>query len=43
VVTGGDNVEGRGAFFEPTVSTDVTPDVRAFHEELFGPVASSTV
>jgi len=32
-----------GAFFEPTVSTDVTPDVRAFHEELFGPVASSTV
>ena len=39
MVTGGANVEGRGAFYEPTVLTDVTSDMCAFHEELFGPVA----
>jgi succinate-semialdehyde dehydrogenase/glutarate-semialdehyde dehydrogenase len=39
VVTGGGRIEGPGAFFEPTVLTSVTPDMRAYHEELFGPVA----
>jgi succinate-semialdehyde dehydrogenase/glutarate-semialdehyde dehydrogenase len=28
-----------GAFVEPTVLTDVTPQMRAYHEELFGPAA----
>jgi succinate-semialdehyde dehydrogenase/glutarate-semialdehyde dehydrogenase len=39
VRTGGRRPEGPGAFFEATVLTDVTPDMRAFREELFGPVA----
>ncbi|MDJ0321085.1 NAD-dependent succinate-semialdehyde dehydrogenase [Pseudarthrobacter sp. PS3-L1] len=37
--TGGHQVEGPGSFMEPTVLTDVTPDMRAFSEELFGPAA----
>lgn len=32
-------MEGPGAFVEPTVLADVTPDMRAYHEELFGPAA----
>ncbi|HVQ88709.1 MAG TPA: NAD-dependent succinate-semialdehyde dehydrogenase [Actinomycetes bacterium] len=39
VRTGGRRVEGPGAFIEATVLTDVTPEMRAFREELFGPVA----
>jgi succinate-semialdehyde dehydrogenase/glutarate-semialdehyde dehydrogenase len=39
VQTGGHRVSGPGAFFEPSVLTDVTPAMRAFREELFGPVA----
>ncbi|MGZ4729378.1 MAG: NAD-dependent succinate-semialdehyde dehydrogenase [Acidimicrobiales bacterium] len=39
VRTGGRRPEGPGAFVEATVLTDVTPDMRAFREELFGPVA----
>ncbi len=39
VVTGGDRIARRGAFVEPTVLTGVTPDMRAYSEELFGPVA----
>jgi succinate-semialdehyde dehydrogenase/glutarate-semialdehyde dehydrogenase len=39
VRTGGKRPEGPGAFLEATVLTDVTPDMRAFREELFGPVA----
>ena len=37
--TGGRRVSGPGAFFEPSVLTDVVPEMRAFREELFGPVA----
>ena len=36
VVTGGNN---DGLFFEPTILTDVTPDMAVFSEETFGPVA----
>lgn len=36
---GGQRADRPGAFVEPTVLTDVTRDMRAFHEELFGPVA----
>lgn len=37
--TGGNHLPGPGAFVEPTVLADVTPDMRAFSEELFGPAA----
>ncbi|MBB6627159.1 NAD-dependent succinate-semialdehyde dehydrogenase [Nocardioides sp. KIGAM211] len=37
--TGGKRVERTGAFMEATVLTDVTPEMRAFGEELFGPAA----
>jgi succinate-semialdehyde dehydrogenase / glutarate-semialdehyde dehydrogenase len=39
VVAGAGRIAGAGAFFAPTVLTDVTPDMRAYREELFGPVA----
>jgi succinate-semialdehyde dehydrogenase/glutarate-semialdehyde dehydrogenase len=39
VVTGGGRPEHAGAFVEPTILTDVTPEMRAYHEELFGPAA----
>jgi succinate-semialdehyde dehydrogenase / glutarate-semialdehyde dehydrogenase len=39
VVTGGDRIDRPGAFVEPTVLTGVTPGMRAYSEELFGPVA----
>jgi succinate-semialdehyde dehydrogenase / glutarate-semialdehyde dehydrogenase len=37
--TGGKRVDRPGAFVEPTVLTGVTPAMRAYHEELFGPAA----
>jgi succinate-semialdehyde dehydrogenase/glutarate-semialdehyde dehydrogenase len=37
--TGGQRVDRPGAFVEPTVLTDVTPQMRAYGEELFGPAA----
>jgi succinate-semialdehyde dehydrogenase / glutarate-semialdehyde dehydrogenase len=39
VVTGGGRPDSPGAFVEPTILTDVTPDMRAYSEELFGPAA----
>jgi vanillin dehydrogenase len=39
VVTGG---KYEGNFFHPTVLADVTPDMAAFRDELFGPVAAVT-
>jgi succinate-semialdehyde dehydrogenase/glutarate-semialdehyde dehydrogenase len=30
---------GKGAYFAPAVLTGVTPEMRAYREELFGPVA----
>lgn len=39
VRTGGRQIDGDGAYYEPTVLTDVTPEMRAFREELFGPAA----
>src|SRR6201996_9477672 len=38
LVAGGELAED-GAFFAPAVLTGVTPDMRAYKEELFGPVA----
>jgi succinate-semialdehyde dehydrogenase / glutarate-semialdehyde dehydrogenase len=37
--TGGKRVDRPGAFVEATVLTDVTPEMRAYREELFGPAA----
>jgi succinate-semialdehyde dehydrogenase/glutarate-semialdehyde dehydrogenase len=39
VVTGGGRIDHPGAFVQPTVLTGVTPKMRAYAEELFGPVA----
>ena len=39
VRTGGKRVDRPGSFMEATVLTDVTPDMRAYTEELFGPAA----
>jgi succinate-semialdehyde dehydrogenase/glutarate-semialdehyde dehydrogenase len=32
-------LEGEGAFYSPSILDHVTPKTRAYHEELFGPVA----
>jgi len=40
VLLGGSRVEGPGAFMQPTILTDLRPGMAAYHEELFGPVAS---
>ena len=39
VATGGKRHALGGTFYEPTVLTDVTPDMKIFREETFGPVA----
>ena len=39
VKTGGHRVDRPGAYVEATVLTDVTPQMRAYREELFGPAA----
>ncbi|SNS03393.1 succinate-semialdehyde dehydrogenase / glutarate-semialdehyde dehydrogenase [Geodermatophilus pulveris] len=39
VVAGGTRPEHPGAFVEATILTDVTPEMRAYREELFGPAA----
>lgn len=36
---GGKTPDGRGAYYPATVLSGVTPDMRAYREELFGPVA----
>ncbi len=40
VITGGNSLEEKlgGAFFEPTVLTGITSDMRVWNEEVFGPV-----
>jgi len=40
VVTGGRKLNNPGAFLEPTVVADVTPDMAIAQEEVFGPVLS---
>jgi succinate-semialdehyde dehydrogenase/glutarate-semialdehyde dehydrogenase len=36
---GGHRIDGPGAYLEATVLTDVTPEMDAYREEIFGPVA----
>lgn len=38
VLTGGERVGGAGYFYQPTVITNVTPEVTVHNEEVFGPV-----
>lgn len=38
VVTGGGTPDGDGYFVEPTIFTDVEPEMRVAQEEIFGPV-----
>jgi succinate-semialdehyde dehydrogenase/glutarate-semialdehyde dehydrogenase len=40
---GGEIPPGKGAYYPPTVLTDVTPGMPAYEEELFGPVAAIIV
>ncbi|MET4641260.1 acyl-CoA reductase-like NAD-dependent aldehyde dehydrogenase [Streptomyces atratus] len=39
VLLGGRLPDGPGWFYPPTVLTDITPEMRMYHEEVFGPVA----
>ncbi|HVM63307.1 MAG TPA: NAD-dependent succinate-semialdehyde dehydrogenase [Acidimicrobiales bacterium] len=43
VVTGGARIDGPGHFWAPTLLTEVTPEMRIYREETFGPVAAVTV
>lgn len=40
VVLGGDRPDREGAYFNPTILTDITPDMPTYDQELFGPIAS---
>lgn len=40
LVLGGKRIDREGAFYEPTILTDIKPGMVAYHEEIFGPVAS---
>ncbi|MCP9947494.1 NADP-dependent succinic semialdehyde dehydrogenase [Actinomadura madurae] len=40
VLCGGERPDGPGWFYPPTVLSGVTPEMRMYHEEVFGPVAS---
>ena len=40
VVVGGSRVDGPGWFYPPTLVTGITPEMRMYREEVFGPVAA---
>ena len=40
IIIGGKRIDREGAFFEPTILTDIKKGMTAYHEEIFGPVAS---
>ncbi|KAA5547277.1 NAD-dependent succinate-semialdehyde dehydrogenase [Roseiconus nitratireducens] len=40
VILGGDRPNRDGAYFNPTILTDITPEMPTYDQELFGPVAS---
>jgi succinate-semialdehyde dehydrogenase len=42
-VLGGEKLPGEGNYYAPTILTGVTPEMTAFQEEMFGPVAAMTI
>lgn len=43
LVLGGSKLEGQGNYYAPTILSDVTTEMTAFKQELFGPVAAIAV
>jgi len=43
ILLGGSKIEGKGYFYQPTIITNVKPNMRIAKEETFGPVAPITV
>jgi succinate-semialdehyde dehydrogenase/glutarate-semialdehyde dehydrogenase/succinyl-CoA reductase len=43
ILLGGSKIEGKGYFYQPTILTNVKPNMRIAREETFGPVAPITV
>ena len=43
VLLGGSKMDGRGYFYQPTILTNIKPNMRIVDEETFGPVAPITV
>lgn len=43
LLLGGEPVAGEGNYYQPTVLSNVTPEMTSFKQELFGPVASLIV
>jgi succinate-semialdehyde dehydrogenase/glutarate-semialdehyde dehydrogenase/succinyl-CoA reductase len=43
ILLGGSKIEGKGYFYQPTILTNVKPNMRIAKEETFGPVAPITV
>jgi len=43
ILLGGSKMEGKGFFYEPTILTNIKPDMRISKEETFGPVAPITI
>jgi succinyl-CoA reductase len=43
VLLGGEEMDGDGYFYKPTILTNITPDMRIAKEETFGPVAPITI
>ncbi|WP_350558013.1 NAD-dependent succinate-semialdehyde dehydrogenase [Psychrobacter sp. CAL346-MNA-CIBAN-0220] len=39
VLVAGGQISKSGAWFKPSLLADITPDMQAYHDELFGPVA----
>jgi succinate-semialdehyde dehydrogenase/glutarate-semialdehyde dehydrogenase len=43
ILLGGTRSDLPGAFVQPTILTDLNPEIPAYYEEIFGPVASFRV
>ena len=43
ILLGGSKIDGRGYFYQPTILTNVKPNMRIAEEETFGPVAPITI
>ncbi|HBH7064902.1 TPA: succinate-semialdehyde dehydrogenase [Enterobacter cloacae] len=43
LLLGGEKISGEGNYYAPTVLGNVTPEMTAFRQELFGPVAAITI